>query len=280
MTLLTSLALSSILQKACDAGVATAVVATSIDAPPVFAGEVHIVVPVASVTKALFSYAIMIAIEEGIMDLGYTTRVNGPTVRQLLSHASGLGFGRLDRTSEPERRRLYSNYGFEVLGEMLENQSSMSVEEYVREAVFDPLAMHNSSLAGSPAKDALSSAHDLGQFARELLEPTLIHPTTFRQFTQPQYASLEGFVPGIGFFRPNPWGLGVEIKGQKAPHWTGSRNSAETFGHFGGNGSFLWVDPAFQVSVVLTHSRPFARWALDAWPILSDAVLDAERGIQ
>ena len=58
-----------------------------------------------------------------------------------------------------------------------------------------------------------------------------------------QFPDLGGVLPGVGRFQPNDWGLGVELKDAKDPHWTGTRNSPGTFGHFGGAGGFLWVDP-------------------------------------
>ena len=57
----------------------------------------------------------------------------------------------------------------------------------------------------------------------------------------------------------------------------GSRVSSGTFGHFGGSGTFLWVDPEARVACVALTNRPFGQWAKEAWPELSDAVL-AELG--
>jgi CubicO group peptidase (beta-lactamase class C family) len=53
------------------------------------------------------------------------------------------------------------------------------------------------------------------------------------------------------------------------------RNSPSTFGHFGGAGTFLWVDPVARIALAALTDRPFGPWALDAWPALSDAVLIA-----
>jgi len=53
------------------------------------------------------------------------------------------------------------------------------------------------------------------------------------------------------------------------------RNSAATFGHFGGAGTFLWVDPEVGVALAVLTDRPFGPWALTAWPSLSEAVLAA-----
>ncbi len=68
----------------------------------------------------------------------------------------------------------------------------------------------------------------------------------------------------------------MEIRGHKTPHWTGSTNSPETFGHFGGAGTVLWVDPGDDLACVALTDRPFDEWAADAlrlWPELADAVI-------
>ncbi len=76
------------------------------------------------------------------------------------------------------------------------------------------------------------------------------------------------------------WGLGFEIRDGKAPHWTGSRNSPGTFGHFGQSGSFLWVDPEAGVACASLADRDFGDWAKQAWSRLSDDVLRSyTRGI-
>ena len=238
------------------------------------AGSVDHAVPVASVSKALFGYAVMVAVEEEVLFLDQPCGLLGSTVRHLLAHAGGYGFAGSDPVTAPGTRRIYSNHGFDVLGQLLEQEAQMSAGDYLHQAVFAPLAMDASSLGGSPAKDVVSTAHDLAQFVAELLRPTLIHPTTFSSFHAVQFPDLAGMVPGVGRFRPNPWGLGVEIRGAKSPHWTGLQNSVDTFGHFGGLGSFLWVDPERRVGLTVTNHRTFGPWALLSWPRISDAVLE------
>ena len=49
---------------------------------------------------------------------------------------------------------------------------------------------------------------------------------------------------------------------------------ARTFGHFGGGGGFLWVDPDAGVALACLTDLEFGDWALEAWPRLSDAVLE------
>jgi CubicO group peptidase (beta-lactamase class C family) len=102
----------------------------------------------------------------------------------------------------------------------------------------------------------------------------LIAPATLAEAIQPQFPELAGVLPDIGKFDPNPWGLAFEIRDHKQPHWTGHRNSPATFGHFGGSGAFLWVDPEAGLATVGLADRGFGPWALRAWPRFSDAVLE------
>jgi CubicO group peptidase (beta-lactamase class C family) len=82
-------------------------------------------------------------------------------------------------------------------------------------------------------------------------------------------------LPGVGRFDPLDWGLGFEIHDGKAPHWMGTANSPATFGHFGGSGTFVWVDPVADLALVALTDREYGPWALAAWPAFSDAVLAA-----
>ena len=91
------------------------------------------------------------------------------------------------------------------------------------------------------------------------------------------FPGLRGVLTGFGRQDPLDWGLGFELRDAKSPHWTGSRNSPSTFGHFGGSGSFLWVDPEAGLACAVLSGREFDAWARDAWPAFSDAVL-AEYG--
>jgi CubicO group peptidase (beta-lactamase class C family) len=84
---------------------------------------------------------------------------------------------------------------------------------------------------------------------------------------------VDGLLPGYGRQKPNDWGLGFEIKDSKTPHWTASGNSPKTFGHFGQSGTFLWVDPDAALACVALTDRNFGEWAVEAWPLFSQAVL-------
>lgn len=229
----------------------------------------------ASVTKLLMAYACLVAVEEGTIDLDEAAGPPGATVRHLLAHTAGYGFD-TGPLSPPGRRRIYSNTGFDVLGDHLAGNAGMAAADYVVAAVAGPLGMADTDLRdGSVAHGAWSTAADLGRFGVELLAPTLVDTDTLAEATRVQFPDLVGVLPGIGPQSPNDWGLGFELRGHKAPHWTGRRNSPSTFGHFGASGTFCWVDPAIARCLVVLTDRPFGPWALDAWPHLSDTVVDA-----
>lgn len=239
------------------------------------AGDPHHVYALASVTKLLTSYGCLIAVEEQTLDLGSAVDPPGATVRHLLAHTAGYGFDD-GIIGEPGRRRIYSNAGFEALGQHLAERAQMPVGRYLAEAVVEPLGMSATEIVDrSPAHGASSSLADIARFARELLRPTLLSATTLRDATTVQFEGLDGVLPGVGPQSPNDWGLGFELRGHKDPHWTGTTNSPETFGHFGGTGTFLWLDPTIDRALVVLTDREFGPWALEAWPELSDAVVAA-----
>ncbi|WP_171161842.1 serine hydrolase [Streptomyces sp. I05A-00742] len=227
----------------------------------------------ASVTKPLAAYAMLIAVEEGAVELDEPAGPTGSTVRHLLAHTSGLAFDE-DRTmAEPGTRRLYSNAGFDVLGDHIAKATDIPFPEYLRQAVLEPLGMTATDLPGSPAKDGVSTIDDLIRFAAELQSPRLLSRTTLDEATRVVFPGLNGVLPGYGHHKPNDWGLGFELRDGKSPHWTGTSSSPRTYGHFGQSGTFLWVDPDAGAACVALADRAFGAWAVEAWPSLTDAVL-------
>ncbi|MGK5531282.1 serine hydrolase domain-containing protein [Streptomyces sp. URMC 129] len=226
----------------------------------------------ASVTKPLAAYAALIAVEEGAIDLDEPAGPPGSTVRHLLAHASGLAFDEHRVMAPPGTRRLYSNAGFEVLGDHIAKAADMPFAEYLRQAVLVPLGMTATDLPGSPAKDGVSTLDDLTAFAAELLAPRLLAPETLAEATTVAFPGLSGVLPGFGHQKPNDWGLGFSIRAHKSPHWTGATSSPRTFGHFGQSGTFLWVDPDAAAACVVLTDRAFGPWA-QTWPPFTDAVL-------
>ncbi|MGW6689166.1 serine hydrolase domain-containing protein [Streptomyces sp. NPDC054961] len=234
--------------------------------------------PLASVTKPLAAYAALVAYEEGAIELDEPAGPAGSTVRHLLAHTSGLAFDEHRVTAPPGQRRLYSNAGFEELGDHIAKATGIPFPEYLRQAVFEPLGMASSQLEGSPAKDGVSTVADLVRFAAELQQPRLLDVRTVAEATAVVHPGLKGVLPGYGHQSPNDWGLGLEIRDGKSPHWTGAGSSPRTFGHFGQAGTFLWVDPDARAACVALADRAFGPWAVEAWPPFTDAVLTELKG--
>jgi CubicO group peptidase (beta-lactamase class C family) len=217
----------------------------------------------ASVTKLLTGLATLVAVEEGIVDLDEPAGPPGSTLRHVLAHASGLPPEDGPPLMAPERRRIYSNAGIEVAAALVEARAEMPFADYLRAAVLDPLELVG-ELRSSAAWGYTGPLDDLLALARELLAPTPV-----------QFPGLAGVLPSFGRMDPNDWGLAFELRDDKHPHWTGSRNSPRTFGHFGAAGTFLWVDREAGLACAVLTDREFGDWAKDAWPALGDAVLDA-----
>lgn len=239
------------------------------------AGDLDWVTRVASISKLFTSYAALIALEEGTISLDDPAGPPGSTVRHLMAHASGLGFeSDASSTFQPGTRRIYSNVGMEQLAEHVQTAAGMPFTNYLVEAVIEPLGLVDFDSSGSPAHGMRASINHLLAFGRELLNPTLVARETLEQATSPVFPELRGVLPGFGSADPNLWGLGFEIRGNKDPHWTGIRHDPSTFGHFGGSGSFLWVDPTRQLIGASVSTEVFGPWAVKAWPTVNTVLIE------
>jgi len=74
-------------------------------------GDVHRVFELASVTKPIVAYGVLVAVEEGVFDLDTPLGPAGSTVRHLLAHASGVGFASRAPERAPGERRTGSPLG-------------------------------------------------------------------------------------------------------------------------------------------------------------------------
>ena len=229
-------------------------------------GITDAVVPWASVTKVLFSLAAWVAVEEGTLDLDAPAGPPGSTLRHLLAHASGLAFDGDAVLAAPGTRRIYSNTGIEAAADVLEAAAGMTWADYVVEAVCRPLGMDRTVVGGSAAADVAGPLDDLVLLAAELLTPTLVAGSTWAEATAVAFPGLSGVLPGFGRQATNDWGLGVEVRDHKSPHWTPPEASPATFGHFGQAGGFVWVDPVAGLACASLTDRPFGPWAAEAWP--------------
>jgi CubicO group peptidase (beta-lactamase class C family) len=235
-------------------------------------GDVSRAVRLASVSKPVAALAALVAAEEGVIDLDEPAGPSGSTVRHLLAHTSGLPFEGTEPIARPGQRRIYSNEAFRVLAEHLATRAEMPFADYVRLAVCEPLEL-GLDPAGDPGSGMHASLQDVLAVGGELFRPRLVAEETRDEMVVVQFPGLTGVLPDYGRFEPLDWGLGVQLN-TVPPSWMGTRTSPQALGHFGGSGTFLWVDPPAGVVCAALTTREFGEWAKDAWPRLSDAVLD------
>lgn len=206
-------------------------------------------------------------------------------VRHLLSHTGGAGdifgpqfdahrlqlktlqdyvnlYGKRGLQFEPGDRWDYSNYGFLLLGVIIEKISGNSYYDYIDEHIYKVAGMTNSGSEpenvevpnrskgymrdrfdllsneptlpwrGTSAGGGYTTAADLMKFADALMSNKLLKPETLAEATRPQ-------------FKTEPYGFGFQLSRANEPH---------TYGHGGGapgmNG-ILRVYPESRQSVIV-----------------------------
>ena len=209
--------------------------------------------------------------------------------------------------SRPPRSRVtYSNVGIGLLAVIVERRTGMSFADGLAELVLDPLGIKG-FLGTEPPLPPASIAGDFGEHRSTPLEP--INSRFWRSLALPwgglvtdaagalrlvrAFAGIpHGFLPGDllaeavrnqasgvggGFFPPLtwpecPWGLGVEVRGAKSPHWTPASASPASFGHVGSSGCLAWADPDNHVAWVMLGTRNFLGW-WESWAAIGEALV-------
>jgi CubicO group peptidase (beta-lactamase class C family) len=245
-------------------------------------GDGAAVFALASVSKLVTAYTVLCAVAEGCFELDDTVAdvavetghdIDGPqdaTVRELLAHASGVGFRGRTREREARTRRIYSSAGFEILADLVTaavDEVGLDFAGYAHATVARPLGITPDQLVieGSAGHGFRGSVDALSRLAAEFLSPTLLPADLWDAALTPQFPDLDGVVPGYGRQRPCPWGLGIELHDHKSPHWLSPDMPGDVAGHFGQSGTFLWFHrPTGTAAVVLTD-RDFGDWAKERW---------------
>lgn len=261
---------------------------------------------IGSMGKLFTAVAIMQAVDEGVVRLEAPLReylrdypnaaiADRVTVRQLLTHTGGTGdvfgpeydghegsdprpahliglYGHRDPTFEPGSRWGYSNYGFVLLGAVLEAVRGQPYREVIDRQVFGPAGMTATSLdfaearptatgytgarstglrplrpyVGLPAGGGYSTVDDLHAFVVALRNGVLLRDGTLARMTEPLVAAGNSH-----------WGLGFAIR---------TRNGQRYFGHGGsapGISAELAVFPRFTTVVLCNRGHPAAVCAAD-----------------
>jgi CubicO group peptidase (beta-lactamase class C family) len=193
-----------------------------------------------------------------------------PHVDGTIAEIAQTGIARL-----PEQLLAYSNVAFDLLGEIVRRVSGQSFNTFVTQNIFVPLEMKDSSFImadrprqrsiqrhpgtpfdwadevenstrSCPSSTLWSTSMDMGIFAQTFLNRgsyngfRLLHPETVAEMTRNQ-------VPGIpreeidGVASPScgySWFMLNEVHFPEYPTFPD-----HSYGHAGGSGSFLWVDP-------------------------------------
>ena len=218
--------------------------------------------PWASVSKLATALAASVEVHEGAAGLDDPLGPPGATLAHVLSHSSGLGFEQNDALSPVGTKRIYSNFGIDLVAASL--APGGNVATWLTTRVLAPLTMGSARLVGRACEGLVGSTNDLATFAREWVAPTLVSRERRDVSATPYLSELAGIVPGVGRFTPCPWGLGVEVRGDKL-HWMGNW-PAESFGHFGRSGALALVNIDEGICVVATSTVHFGPWARDLWP--------------
>ena len=176
----------------------------------------------ASVTKLLTATAVLVAVAGGAcVDLDEPAGPPGSTVRLLLAHASGLPFDgdRADRA--PGTRRIYGNAAFERARRASSpSEPRCRSPTTSREAVLEPLGHDRDP----PRRLARPTApRSTRRRPAPLRRPSCCaRPGARRRSCSPRpprrsSPTSTACCPGFGRQDPNPWGLGFELHGHKAP---------------------------------------------------------------
>jgi len=242
---------------------------TDADATRAVQGDPHAALALASVSKPITAWGALIAVERELVDLDEPAGPDGSTLLNLLDHTSGLPFEGEQTQAAPGARRIYSNAGFDALGARVAEAAGMPFAQWLAREVAAPLGMRGIQLDGRPSAGYRASIDDLLIFGREVLRPTLI-PAELRDLALAvSRPGLKGVVPGYGSFDDNQWGLGFELKGVKSPHWLDDSFAPETAGHFGGQGSFLFIDRSRGIAAAFLSGVPFGDEHRRIWPALT-----------
>jgi beta-lactamase class C len=279
----------------------------------------------ASITKPMTATAVMILSDRGKLSLNDPAQKFIPefrgegrervTIRHLVTHTSGLpdmladneelrkrhaplkdfvaGTCRTPLLFTPGTKVSYQSMGILLAAEIVERISKRPLRDFLRDEIFLPLGMKDTSLGlgtrkladtmpsdvegksdwdwnspywrnlGVPWGGAFATAADVERFLRYFTkpQPPILKKSTAAAMITNQNQGLNQAY-GIG------WRLGSNFaKGA----------SERTFGHGGSTGTFTWLDPERDLSFVLLTTKPLAVSQKTVIQPVSDSVSGAHR---
>ena len=262
-------------------GVPTAAVAV-IDGSGLVAsrGPLDIALPWASVTKLVTAIAVLVAADRGVVTLDEPAGPPGSTVRHLLAHASGLAPDQATPLSAPARTRIYSNAGFDLLGDLVADRAGAPFADVVRDWVLDPLGMTGSSLRGPASRGLVGPCRDLAALGRELLAPSILPAGIVAAASTVAFPGLRGVLPGSASRTRATGGSASSSAGRRRPIGPGHGTRRPRSATSGRPGRSCGSTRSRASRSRASPTEPSDRGPPEAWPALSDAVLAAYSGTQ
>ncbi len=164
-----------------------------------------------------------------------------------------------------------------MLADHVAEHAEMPFADYVREAVCAPLEIELDP-SGDPGSGMHASLADVLAIGRELLSPRLVADETRDEMVARSVPGARRACSPTTAASTRSTGDSASSSTRGRRSWMGARTSPRTYGHFGGTGTFLWVDPDARVVCAALTTREFDEWAKEAWPRFADAVLAELRG--
>ncbi len=297
--------------------------------------EASTIFDLASLTKVVAATTMaMLLVERGRLDLeapvadflpefGSDEQRWHVNLRMLLAHSSGLpsyvklferyhsrqelvaAAAKVPLAAEPGTHAEYSDLGFILLGEILEQVAGEAMDRFCQHHIFDELRMQrtlfcpplglrpqiaptqegrdfhrsviqgevndeNAAAMGGIAGHAglFSTAYDLALFSECMLAggAPVLEPETLEMFTR-RDESVPGTSRALGWDTPS------------SPSQSGQYFSTRSFGHLGFTGTSLWIDPERRLSVVLLTNRTWPQRQSEGIkqvrPAVHDAIVEA-----
>ncbi|MCL2304481.1 MAG: DUF1343 domain-containing protein [Planctomycetaceae bacterium] len=285
--------------------------------PSVVPMDVETVFDLASVTKPVATAtSIMVLVDQGKIDIDEKVArylpdfaENGKenvTVRQLLVHTAGLipdnhldeyndgaekaieRFVKIDPTSPPGQKFVYSDIGFQILGELVRRIGGKDVNQFSHEFIFGPLGMDETMYLPNDAlrKRAATTQQREGRWMQgEVHDPRAykmdgvaghaglfstardlaVYADMMLQFGQSDLANKrilrEATVRKMTAGEPVPESDPTGMRGlgwDKRSSFSSNRGwnmSPQAFGHGGFTGTGLWIDPGHDLFVIFLSNR-------------------------
>jgi CubicO group peptidase (beta-lactamase class C family) len=208
----------------------------------------------ASLTKPVFAYAVMELVRRGTIALDRPLveylpepvsdeRMKAITARMVLSHTTGfqnevMPGDTLRLLFPPGERFGYSGAGFLYLQRVVEHLTGKPLPELMRELVFEPLRMRDSSYVWLPSYETRKAwGHSMAGTVRERRRPSgatvaTLHTTTgdYAKFVVAVMKDSRGMLaPQVKVNEEISWGLGWALEGKAFWHWGENNGEFHTF---------------------------------------------------